>query len=322
MELKDLLFSGMYYNHKLAEEYRKRRNADSPSITLLIHDLTWTGEKRQGSIEKRLGLEFENISPDNFIKKSRKVDGYIFYRNSKQEKLDEIKQGLTHFGLKENPSLEEYLEAGKKALNELSLYYVTFPTEKVKAYMNVAEDQQKTFTVNPYDLAVSHLAEQAMREFLIEDKKEFIARAFLYHNSFKQQEEKDITIFINQEQKSLGVRCQKDFAGVYLYPKKRVFEYRNKIADYIVFFNHFAHHLFYITGIVEKDFLSKPKSSSTTESPMEEFPFPEAVNIEGFTHNYKISVNDRTEADIRIDIIDKLKKRLDYNTFMNMLDSH
>ncbi|MBW2995651.1 hypothetical protein KY312_04825, partial [Candidatus Woesearchaeota archaeon] len=265
-----------FYNKRLASAFERK----STLIDLLRYDLTYIGRQRKGSIEKRVGLEFEKISAKNYIIAAEN-DGWIWREKHRKEQLKIIKTAL-----KQNrPTLKEYIKTGLKAVKKFGFPYHRFSTEKVLSYLNVAEDQQKTFTVGLYNLAISHLAEQAMREMLIENDKEFIGRAFLYHNSPREQEEKDIIVVTEKGDKTLGIRCQKYFSGIYLYPKKRIFSAREKIADYVVFFSHFAHHIFYITGIVKKSFLKKERSTTFNQSPMEEFPMPE---FDGFYDKRKL----------------------------------
>ena len=110
------------------------------------------------------------------------------------------------------------------------------------------------------------------------------------------------------EETSLGVRCQREFTGKYLYPKKRVYEHHDKIADYVVFFNHLGCHIFYIIGIVEKDFLVKPGPNPRGPL-METFSFPErslATTRDEYGSDYSGKPIEEVKAEVR----GALKKRI------------
>ncbi len=280
MTIKDILDEGIYFNEKLAEEFGKQK---SELLDFLVYDLTWTGlPKEEGSTEERLGVTFSEIEARNYILRCER-DGWKWQQKDKDAALFRIYDLLKHFGLPQSKvPFEDYLKVGRLIIRELGFPHIQIPTEKIRAYMNISEDQTKTFDVDPYGLALGNIAERAMQEILRQNNKEFIARSFLVRNTFRDQEEKDITVYDRENQEmSLGVRCQREFTGVYLYSKYRVKNptTSRKIANYIVFFNHFAHHIFYITGIVEKDFLLMGRDhdffDEFSRSPMMEFYFPE-----------------------------------------------
>jgi len=280
------------FNKSLKKAYKDEKSIERYCLNILKYELTWTKEEKEGKIEKRVGIHFDEINPNLYLFETDFTSEWYGKSIS-----DTIEESLNRLGVKDK-NLEEYIKAGKKAVETLNFPYYKFSTEKVRAYMNVSEDQYKTFPTDLHDLVIGNLSERAMHELLIKENKKFKGRSFLVYNSDEAQEEKDIKIFEDEDIKNLGVRCQRILDGNYLYSKKRVFKKRDKIGDYIVFFNHFAHHIFYITGIVEKDFLQKAEPESKTS--MEPFPFPEKEDI------YE------KEA---------LEKRLKYEEFMNKLDS-
>jgi hypothetical protein len=301
---------GIYFKKRLSEEFSKK---DSPLIFLLENDLTWRGDKREGSIENRVGVEFEKICAENHIEKVDNTSSWVWLGSDKEKCIAKVNANLEHFELKpESLNLESYLDAGQKVIEELGFHYHRFSTEKVRAYMGVTEDQYKVFGFGElHDLTIGNLAEQAMRELMIEEKKKFISRAFLYHSSEAEQEEKDMKIYFPEE-KTLGIRCQREFSGDYLYSSKRVVSQRNKIAEYVVFFNHFGHHIFYVTGIVEKEFLFRKYAGMSV---MAKFPFPEKNIEQYFAYKEK---NGEQVIDIE-KLNENLGKRIGFKKFMKML---
>ncbi|MEK6887088.1 MAG: hypothetical protein AABW88_04595 [Nanoarchaeota archaeon] len=279
MNIANLLQPEIYFNHNLATEYDKRENKQaSLFLDFLGSELTWTQDPDNISskIERRAGISF-NVTPHNHVVKKRK-GGWIWTLHEAKQEEERLEKLLTQITAKNTPTLDEYLNAGEGIVKNLDLPYHRFDTDKVLANMHLSEDQQKIFSVNLHDLVIGNLTEAAMREILLKNKKEFIARSYLFHNSGRSQDEKDIRIFningINEE--TLGVRCQREYEGKYLYSGKRIREQRDKISDYVAFFNHIGHHIFYITGIVKKDFLSKNWLSIRDK--MEGFEFPETGN--------------------------------------------
>jgi len=312
MSLKSLLSGKVYYNDKLADALEH----NAPELMLLQYELTWLDKHGKGSITDQMGVDFSNIGIENYMSRSNTI--VEKYRNQMRE---EMRKTLDSFKLPyDNINLNSYLDAGQRAVEMLDFPYIRFRSEEVLAFMVMAKRQHRTFPVELHDLAIGGLAEGAMHDLLLNNKKEGIGRNFLMHNSDKPQDEKDVRIYTPDEQ-TLGVRCHRGFSDTYVYSKKRVFDERDKIADYVAFFCHFGHHIFYLIGIVEKDFLRKVKSSSSTK--MEDFHMPEykyehSIIDKDFLHLPEDRLDKMNDAQ-KNEIVEHFKKRLSFDEFLKRL---
>jgi len=253
----DILTDGTHFNGELSHAIRN----EYFSIIILENELTWTRSRTEETVERRLEVELDDITIDNYVNREfhcRKRPGYHAER---------IGNALAVYGVDPNNiTIDAYLCAGRQVLQELEIPYFEVPIEEAHAMMVMTENQFKTHIAKSvHDLFVGNLGEFAMKEMLLNAKKQFSARALLYHHLKSMQEEKDIRVqrtTFNMtegepetEDLAIGVRTQRVADGNYLYGASRVHTYTEAIGDYIVFMNHFGHHLIYVTGVVEKEFL-------------------------------------------------------------------
>lgn len=280
--LQEVLGEGIYFNPLMAGVYSKDPGVPNPALELLKEDITMVYRGTQ--VFSGSELEATAGAGIDFTNTARGIT-----------RMAPILEGL---GIKTGGiSFEEYIDIGEKVIRDILgiKYYHRFPAGKISAHVAVSADQLRTFSgTNLRYLVLGNLGEAAMREILLAQNKEFIARGFLFHNSKMPQEEKDIRVFLNQSilealdalgkpaETTLGVRAHESFKKNYLYSKDRVRANNagkgKGTADYVAFFNHFCHRIFYLTGIVEREFLVKD-NLNTTNSPMEEFVIPESCNL-------------------------------------------
>jgi hypothetical protein len=294
MSIQNLLDGKVHYNQRLSEEFDKdlvsydaQGKLIPPTGSNLLYflkkDLTYPYEQNTSAIESTMGISFTDQDIRQTIQKDSKLQQSISQEPVLRNALTKNNQTL------ENITFETYLDMGEAALTELKFNnYIRFSTNKVRAYAEVSQDQKKYFDrtrntgyeTNLRDLFIGNAGERAMQELVFALDKESIARSFLMHNASIPQEEKDSLVWfynikdMKYDKKSLGVRSQRNFSGNYLYGKYRIQNRRESIADYVAFFNNIGHHIFYLTGIVEKEFL-RGGIGSEDFNPMLKFPFPE-----------------------------------------------
>lgn len=237
----------IYWN----KAFEKAHKEKDPGLEFLRNNLTWLGPNgRPGILETEAGISYD-ISSENYIARtSFSPQEQPAIRKIIDENLEQI-AGTT------KPSLPLYLQKGKEIIERLGFPYHEFTTGQVRAFIELSKKQNKTFPVTLSDLVIGNLGESALHELLIKNNKEFHGRLFLVYNSKKSQTEQDVTAYnLRGDELKIGVRSQRAFdTNRYSYSLKRIVRHRDKIGDYVVFFNNFGHHIFFITGIVQKDFL-------------------------------------------------------------------
>jgi hypothetical protein len=338
-------FGGQFsFNKALAAEFMKN---DSPLLKFLRTDLTQINSPSQfgATIEERLGLQLSSLDLHKYAKASSSSP----FASSITDTEEATKHMLQTFGIDPtNLTIEAYLDKAEPIIQGLGFPYIRFPTEKVLAYFNVSEDQNKAFaSAQKYNLALGNLGERAMQEILLQYGKEFIGRSFLLHNSDSPQDEKDIRVFMvksdgddldpsfEKAESSLGVVCSRQFTGRYLYSPERVRDQtkQGKIADHIAFFNHLGHHIVYLVGIVKRDFLFKDNYEPYKKGQREAYIFPESTytvhdRLEFIKHYSKTPLlgvdpsKDLLECvsdENKEAIVAKLKKRISFESYMESL---
>lgn len=238
------------------------------------------------------------------------------------ERIDK-RLGLNFDGPFNGMSLDDYLNEGERLISSLGFRYHRFTTEKVLAYMNAAEDQQRIMPwSDTYDWAIGHLGEQVLREKLISDNKRFVSRAILYDNSGNKQLEKDFKIYMGDIETQVGAKCHRVFSNEHLYSSNRIAHNKNDIGDYIVFSHHFGHHILFITGVVEKELLTS--RINWTGDKMSQFPFYEDTEKADYFYQGSwgfLNVNNvMSDEEKEQKMIEVLKRRISFDDFMSRID--
>jgi len=289
MALKDLIkASNIYYNDKLAAEYLKSDNR----LGILVGNRT----KKKNPISndnaaERLGIDLKNPIM---------VEGTSM-------------------------SLEECLKVGEEVILDIFGKEQCFKmdTEQVMTYIRVAQDSHAPVSgfSTPYDWALCQLSEMAMRLIFEREGKQIRHRGNLYHTlESERQKEKDFWVATAEGKKELGVKCHRSFSENYLYGWNRIKDQPADIAPHVVLFDHLCHHIFYITGIVEKEFLTSRKvSQSPYEKGMEPFMRPEFMEVlvlENYSNGLGID-SSAPLAEKEQKVLDVLRKRIPFGALMD-----
>ncbi len=209
------------------------------------------------------------------------------------------------------------LDKGEEAVSKLGFSYIRYDTKEVMDIFRTAEEQTCAMPqLKIKDMLICRLSEWSFHQFLNHVDMNLIKRkGHIYNNLYGERFGPDIVL---EKGKTLGVRCQHNFSGDYLYSKDRVFRQRHKIPDYVAFFNHFQYHILYVTGIVEKDFLSADIEHHG-KGFMHHFPMPEMYKSDMILKEY--CNHDLNKKDIPDDIIQglntKFSKRMGMKGFLD-----
>jgi hypothetical protein len=337
MDLREIVPADVHIYKGLADDYKKEdfsREDYVPGRSLLpilgrrIKKLNKrVANPKAKNVQERLGLVVSSSS-------SEVREHFLGLENCVN--IDYLHALLPSGVSIDNLDFETYLDIGKGIIEGLGFKCYKFETEKVLACMNDTEDQGRSFGVDWHGLFVGNLGERAMHQILMDNGVEFTARGYLIHNSRREQPILDISAWsgesvldsLEDKPLSIGVRSQIDFSGKYLYREDRIKSSPEKIADYVVFLNNFEHHLLYITGIVEKKFLTDAKSR-TSANGWFEFQFPEHYDIMKTFSDLEIKptrplagpILDCYDAEMKQRLFDRLRKRISFEDFLSRLKS-
>jgi hypothetical protein len=337
MVLREILPSEIYFNPALADEYEIEFSGDRPHFSPRLNflrgriNLPNPANANPGArnVQARRGLRASAGS--------REVEQHFL--SFEPDIVREYAKILREKGIGPGQlNFERYLDIGQEVIEGLGFPCHRFPTEKVIACMNDTEDQLKTFDTEWYDLFVGNLGERAMHHLLIEKSKQFTARGYLIHNvdhrfggsqpllDIEAKSGRYDVVEGRYPPVSIGVRSQKHFSGKYVYNADSIKDNPQKIADYVVFFNNLDHHLLYITGIVEKRFLTDAASRDYGNGWID-FKFPEFPDIMGIFQDYGLKpdrpiegrIIDNYGPEVREKLFDRLRARISFDEFMGRL---
>ncbi len=332
MDLRTILPADIHVYKEMADEYKKEDfSFGKKSTSALLQFLrggitTYRPETKNPSakgVEERVGLSLD-VSPAQIVERLRKLQAltgvdYLAAAGVQESGLD----------------LERYLDMAETIINSLGFKPYRFTSEKVLTCMNDTEDQLKTFKKDWHNIFVGNLGERALHNLLIEKGKGFTARGYLIHNWKGKQPILDVEAKnANVDEQELrhmpltiGVRSMVIFSGKYLYAKQRIKYDHDAIGDYVVFFNNFEHHILYVTGIVEKKFLTEAEKRDSNNDWLE-FQFPEHFDVLKTFNDLEIQpdcpllqkpIFDCYGDAARQKLFDRLRKRISFDDFLSRL---